>query len=563
MKTLSEAKIDTDVLVVGAGTGGMMAAISATDSGVDVTLCEKGNAKRSGGIAAGNDHFKCYMPEIHGPAVKENLVRDGMKDVLADEDVVRKYIDRSYEVVQKWENWGISMKTNGHYEFTGHSWPGSSGKPGEAGKTDRTYLHFSDENMCIKLEKQVRDRGVHIMNRVMVTELLKDPEGRIIGAIGISTREPKLVIFRAKSIILNTGSVSPNRLYPPPHLIGYSMAEPGTGDGAMMAFKAGADLHSAEICKRRQTALIFGPWFGKGTWIGVLRDSEGKPIAPPYLLEPNPEIGDPAVENDDAFDYIRAKGKGPVWMDPRGISKEDEQYMRWGFKSNALDPFLDWLDREKIDIRETRFEFIVMQPTTKIQPRISANFETTIRGLYAVTGENLPRSAVGGLVSGEEAAKNAQRLELSPLNSHSEKIVLAKQSYEEILSHQGEGYADWREAQWAIWQIMHCYASPPLRTENTLMAGYNQLLRIREKAQRILKARNQHELYHCLGVLNLMGIAELVLLAVNERKESRDQARRQDYPFTNPMLNKLLVITQKDGKPTFRWEKPRRLSGKA
>jgi len=131
------------------------------------------------------------------------------------------------------------------------------------------------------------------------------------------------------------------------------------------------------------------------------------------------------------------------------------------------------------------------------------------------------------------------------------------------LNHEGLQFADWREAQWAIWQIMHCYASPPLRTENTLMAGYNQLLRIREKAQRILKARNQHELYHCLGVLNLMGIAELVLLAVNERKESRDQARRQDYPFTNPMLNKLLVITQKDGKPTFRWEKPRRLSGKA
>jgi len=92
------------------------------------------------------------------------------------------------------------------------------------------------------------------------------------------------------------------------------------------------------------------------------------------------------------------------------------------------------------------------------------------------------------------------------------------------------------------------------------MAGYNQLLRLRERAHRILKASNQHDLYHCLEVLNLMDIAELVLLSVNERKESRGQARRQDYPFTNPMLNKFLVITQKDGKPTYRWEEPRRIS---
>ena len=90
------------------------------------------------------------------------------------------------------------------------------------------------------------------------------------------------------------------------------------------------------------------------------------------------------------------------------------------------------------------------------------------------------------------------------------------------------------------------------------MAGYNQLLKLRDQTHQILKANNQHDLYHCLEVLNLMDAAELVLLAVNERKESRGQARRQDYPFTDPMLNKLLVIAQKDGKPTFRWESPRR-----
>ena len=76
----------------------------------------------------------------------------------------------------------------------------------------------------------------------------------------------------------------------------------------------------------------------------------------------------------------------------------------------------------------------------------------------------------------------------------------------------------------------------------------------------MLKASNQNELYHCLEVLNLLEIAELVILAINERKESRGQLRRLDYPFTNPMLGQFLVMSEKNGKPGFRWERPVRLS---
>ena len=148
------------------------------------------------------------------------------------------------------------------------------------------------------------------------------------------------------------------------------MAEFETGDGVMMAYRAGADLQNAEFF-RRQISLRFGPRSGKGTWVGVTRDSEGKPIAPPYLTKPDVELGDKAIENAEAVDHVWETGKGPVWMDPRGISEEDEQYMRWGFESEALLPFLRWLDREKIDVKKTRFEFIGMQPGTHIQARVN------------------------------------------------------------------------------------------------------------------------------------------------------------------------------------------------
>jgi len=202
----------------------------------------------------------------------------------------------------------------------------------------------------------------------------------------------------------------------------------------------------------------------------------------------------------------------------------------------------------------------VLQPRTNIHAVVDANFRTTVKGLYAILRQLLPRSSVGGMVAGETATENTRGAGLSDLEKHRNRIYQIKERYEGILNREGPVYADWREAQWAIYQIMHCYALPPHRTESTLTAGYHHLLRLRKLAQRILKASNQHDLYHCLEILNLMDIAELVLLAVKERKESRGQARRQDYPFTNPLLNKFLVISQKEGKPAFRWEKPRRFS---
>ena len=92
MKTINEMELTTDVLVIGAGAGGLMAAIGAADSGADVILCEIGNARRSGGIVAGNDHFWCYLPEIHGPAMKEKMINHHMSIFGGQKTEVRQKV---------------------------------------------------------------------------------------------------------------------------------------------------------------------------------------------------------------------------------------------------------------------------------------------------------------------------------------------------------------------------------------------------------------------------------------------------------------------------------------
>ena len=63
-------------------------------------------------------------------------------------------------------------------------------------------------------------------------------------------------------------------------------------------------------------------------------------------------------------------------------------------------------------------------------------------------------------------------------------------------------------------------------------------------------AQNRWELTRCVETLNLLEIAELVLIGALARKESRALHQRVDYPLTDPVLDgKEIVIRKQDGKP--------------
>jgi heterodisulfide reductase subunit A-like polyferredoxin len=63
---MQEKRIETDVLCIGGGIAGLMAAIRAAELGVKVVVAEKGNVLYSGCGRMGNDHFETYIPKVHG-----------------------------------------------------------------------------------------------------------------------------------------------------------------------------------------------------------------------------------------------------------------------------------------------------------------------------------------------------------------------------------------------------------------------------------------------------------------------------------------------------------------
>jgi flavin-dependent dehydrogenase len=113
MKT--EAPIKADVLCIGGGIAGLMAAIRASELGADVVVAEKGNTLTSGAGGIGNDHFLCYIPEVHGADVMpviEELRRGQLRARLKDREKTRIWLEHTCDIVNLWDSWGIPMNPN-------------------------------------------------------------------------------------------------------------------------------------------------------------------------------------------------------------------------------------------------------------------------------------------------------------------------------------------------------------------------------------------------------------------------------------------------------------------
>jgi len=120
---------------------------------------------------------------------------------------------------------------------------GATGRP-------RLSLKYAGQNQKAILTREAVKREVKIANRVMIFDLLTDANG-ITGAVGLNTREDKLITFLAKAVFLGTGRCV--RLYPSPTpgwMFNRAECPSNTGDGRAMAWRAGAELANMEIPQR-------------------------------------------------------------------------------------------------------------------------------------------------------------------------------------------------------------------------------------------------------------------------------------------------------------------------
>lgn len=543
---MQEERIKTDVLCIGGGIAGIMAAIRAAELGASVVVAEKGNVQYSGCGRMGNDHFETYIPKEHGSdkdAWIEELLRTAKGEILISKDLLRAQFMKAYDIVKLWDKWGIPMKYKGRWEFSGHSFP------------DHLMTHIKYEGRFQKkvLTRQAKKRGVTILNRVMMLDLIRN-SNRVIGAIGAHTREEKLLIFEAKAVVLGTGKCS--RLYPP-LTPGWLFNDPHggsqSGDGRAMAYRSGAELQNLEMPQRHIGPKYFAR-FGQATWIGVVKDWYGKP-AGTFVSKPDRRYGDMICEvNKLAPEQYTKTGKGPLYMDCTDITAADYKYMMHWMENEGYPAMTEYMEAEGIDFRKHPIEFATYPLRGGGLIVANEKAETSLKGLYAAGDEafgDISAAATFGYIGGENAAKYIQNVNQATISKDNQIIKDTQRLIDDIRGH--EDGPDWEETNIALQQTMLDYVGK-VRNESLLKQGLQHLRRIKQKTRNALMAKNPHEVARCLEVLNMLEIGELTFLMALNRKETRGLHVRPDYPFTDPTLNQAHIIRKIKGENILDWK---------
>ncbi|MFF2205779.1 fumarate reductase/succinate dehydrogenase flavoprotein subunit [Streptomyces sp. NPDC058145] len=237
-------ELTCDVLVIGGGTAGTMAALTAAEHGADVLLLEKAHVRHSGALAMGMDGVNNAV--IPGRAEPDDYVAEITRanDGIVDQSTVRQTATRGFAMVQRLESYGVKFEKDEHGDYAVRQVhrSGSYVLPMPEGKDVKKVLYRQLRR------REMRER-IRIENRVMPVRVLTAGEGearRAVGAVGFNTRTGAFAVVRAGAVILATGACGRLGLPASGYLYGTYENPTNAGDGYAMAYHAGAELTGIE-----------------------------------------------------------------------------------------------------------------------------------------------------------------------------------------------------------------------------------------------------------------------------------------------------------------------------
>lgn len=569
--------MQADVLVLGGGISGCMAAIAAARKGQKVVLVEKGATKRSGAGGSGCDHWESAATNPCSKVTPEELL-DAMLD---DNDGYNNAISHYIECREGWDRLLDIEKMGGKIRDTEDEFKGA---PFRDEKTKLLFAYDYKNRFTIRIwgttfkpamEKELKRLGVKIVDRVMVTSLLTEggKEGaKCIGATGINTRTGKFYVFTGKACIMTMSR--PARVWL------FSSAHPGLcefrplqciGDGHAMGWRIGAEFNMMEKSVRAEfssSGRSFPPYSAgnnHNTWYAAsMIDAEGREI--PYadrdgnilndvesrympakgqhyfLKGGNIEQAKYEYEGPETLPYEKLKEMGyklPFYADLTTMP-EMERKAIWGlmvgqegktnvpvyrsFTEAGFDPAKHVL--QCYGVGWTSAEFLPQERQLFGLPggfMVDWNLSSNIPGLF-IGGDSLFSSncfghaASTGYYAGRHAADYASKQKeiLEPYGPQVDAEM--ERVYAPLYNNPEEGVS-WKELNEAISKAMQNYCGE-IKRDELLQSGAELLERYEKEILPKAAASNPHELTRLLEVFDILTVSQIILQSCLHRHQT-------------------------------------------
>ena len=403
----------TDVLIVGGGAAGTMAAFECAEAGVNVIQATKGRAT-SGTTTVARGGFAAAMGKDDSPELHlADILKYGGE--LIDPELARVWVYDIIDVVHDLESWGAEFIRGADGALDLKMFPSHS-------RARACHHYDTTGNMITKvLSKKLRgDARIEKHSLAAVVDLIRQ-DGRVVGAWGVDYQNGNLVLYQAQQVILSTGGgsglfyVNDN----PPQV---------TGDGYVLGFRAGVPLIGIEMidfqamCCSPKELFGFAPhptgFINAGA---VFRNQEGEEFLKRYF----PDTAEESTRSEVILAMAkeihagRASSTGGIFMDATKVPMETIQKQIPHIYKTCL--------HRGIDLTKTPLEVAPGSHTWLGGLKIDVDGRTPVAGLFAagetaggihggnrIGGSALSASLVFGRRAGRKAAAlaNSERVDL-------------------------------------------------------------------------------------------------------------------------------------------------------
>ena len=540
---------ECDVLIIGSGGAGCRAAIEASKYDLDVIIVSKGLSFKSGCTTLAEGGYNAAFGAVDCADTPEAHFEDTLKGggYLNDPNLVRILVEEAPQRLIELESFGALFDRQESGQINQRPFGGQTFRR-TCFQGDRT-----GHEMMLGLKEEVTKRDIKTMDEIMITSLIMDESNQnVLGACGLSLKDSKLLVFKAKSVLLGSGGAG--WIYPVT-----SNTLQKTGDGYFIAYNAGADLMDMEQVQFHPTGMIH-PESRKGILVteavrgegGILLNSKGERFMEKY--DPRKELATRDVVARAIYNEIReGRGtkKGGVYLDVTHLKPEVIEEKLETMLAQFLDVGVD-IRKDPMEVAPTAHHFMG-------GVRINENGETTVGNLFAagevsggvhganrLGGNALAETQVFGRRAGESAAKNALESEILSNDA----FVDAEEARISGLIKDGSVYPFEikKELQEVMWKDVAI-----IRNQEDLMTALKRIKDLKEmlKDMKVPGGMNfNKDLQDALEAIVMLEIAELVTKAAFLRRESRGSHYREDYPEISDNWKKSIVFN-KNGRLRF------------